>query len=119
MNLENIQSIKEAQHFSKSLLKDLTHPRAGAVLALMEEVGELSKLVLDKEVYGLPEKREELAGELADVFLCLLEISNHYDIDLQTAFKDKMAKIELKIPKWKEELGLHLEQKRKAWDKNQ
>jgi NTP pyrophosphatase (non-canonical NTP hydrolase) len=58
---------------------------------LSEETGELSKAA--RQFIGLHtddhSQKMELSHELADVFEYLLDIANHFDIDLEKAFREK------------------------------
>jgi NTP pyrophosphatase (non-canonical NTP hydrolase) len=60
------------------------------------EVLELFQWTLDNKIN--PEKEDEMAGELADVFYWLIMLSNHYDIDLVKALEDKMKISAKKYP---------------------
>lgn len=51
-----------------------------------------------REVVKQPDKREQIAGELADVFCYLLNLSMALDIDLSDALRAKMIKNALKYP---------------------
>lgn len=52
------------------------------------EVLELFQWTLDNKIN--PKKKNELSGELADVFYWLIMIANHYDINLLKALEEKM-----------------------------
>ncbi len=63
-------------------------------LLLGEEVGELFKAVRKADGIKIdPESTVgELDGELADILIYLCSIANRYDIDLETAFREKENK---------------------------
>ena len=60
-------------------------------LMLTEEVGEMAKAIRKQEGMATDDNshKPELEHEIADVFIYLLDICNHYDIDLEKAFRDK------------------------------
>jgi NTP pyrophosphatase (non-canonical NTP hydrolase) len=60
------------------------------------EVLELFQWTIDNKVK--PEKKGEIAGELADVFYWLIMLSNHYNIDLLEALEEKMKVNAKKYP---------------------
>ena len=57
-----------------------------------EEVGELAKAMRKKAgLYDEPAKKKNLnlEEEFADVLSYLLDLANHFDVDLEQAFRDK------------------------------
>lgn len=74
------------------------NPPAEIFLLLTEEVGELAKAVRKHEgLYDEPNnskkasKRFDLEEEFADVLSYLLDLANHFEVDLETAFRKKEA----------------------------
>ncbi len=65
-------------------------------LLLSEEVGELAKAIRNKmKLYheeGKEIKSDELEDEIADVLSYLLDLANKFDIDIETAFRNKEKK---------------------------
>lgn len=62
---------------------------------LMEEVGELSRLVVRKygeQSFKESDKDKDLADEMADVLWVLICLANQTDVDLTLAFKKNMEK---------------------------
>ena len=62
------------------------------MLFLTEEVGELAKAIRKEHgVYGYdkPEDINHLAEELVDILNYVFDIANVYDVDLDTAFREK------------------------------
>ncbi len=64
----------------------------GATLELMKQVGELSKMILAAEGYYMAGRdtvkefnatKSKIGDELSDIFLMLVRIARHYDIDLE------------------------------------
>jgi NTP pyrophosphatase (non-canonical NTP hydrolase) len=98
------------------LLAPVAHPRAGAALALAEEAGEVCKLVLERECYATPPAPEKLAGELADVVVCVAELASRYGIDLDAAVQAKLADLQRRVPAWTETLGPGLADARRRMD---
>ena len=65
-------------------------------LLFSEEIGELAKAIRNRmRIYheeGKQLKEDELEDEFADVFSYLLDLANQFDIDLETAFRNKEKK---------------------------
>jgi len=64
-------------------------------LLFMEEVGELAKAIRKEQNLFYEEakkhKKFDLEEEFADVFGYLLDLANHFDIDLEKAYREKHA----------------------------
>ena len=60
-------------------------------LMITEEIGEMAKANRKQEGMSTDDNshKPELEHEIADVFIFLLDICNHYDIDLEKAFRAK------------------------------
>lgn len=99
-----------------AVLGALAHPRVGAGLALSEECGEVTKLVLEREVYGDAISDAALAGELCDVLVCVAELGNLYGLDLEAALEHKLTDLAQRAPAWAERLGPSLERARARMD---
>ena len=97
------------------LTTGIEHPRVGAALALAEECGEVMRCVLDREYYG-KEVKADLAEEVGDVLIALCEFADRFGIDLATVADAAVVKLASKAPKWREELGDHLQTLRKRMD---
>lgn len=93
-------SIQNAQKTAANLFKNITHPRLGSFIALTEEVGELADKIMKKEIYEETSSNDGISDELTDVFICLLELANLYDIDLQSAFEAKIKSLTPRVEDW-------------------
>lgn len=80
--------------------EELKHPRLGATLGLVEELGELVKEVMELEIYLKPAARARLNDEVGDVLFSLFEVCNAYGISLEEAYEQKLAKMRPKLPQW-------------------
>jgi len=63
--------------------------------SLTEEVGEVAREINHKEKIKAKKETEvdeDIGLEIADVLFSLICLANHYDIDLETKFKDVMKK---------------------------
>lgn len=88
-------TLKDLQIYMQELCdkrgwNDITY--AERFLLFTEEVGELAKSIRKaKGLFGEPakQKRFELEEEFADVLSYLLDLANRFDIDLETAFRQK------------------------------
>ncbi|WP_338791343.1 MazG nucleotide pyrophosphohydrolase domain-containing protein [Bernardetia sp. Wsw4-3y2] len=101
-NLPQTNDLKDFQTYIKELCVergwDKNSP-SQLFLLLTEEIGEVAKAIRNhtnlhtQKTQDTEEKQQktkvELASELADVLNYLLDISNHFDIDLAQAFLDK------------------------------
>lgn len=64
-------------------------------LLFMEEIGELAKEIRKSKKLMVEEAKSQdvdLSGEFADVLGYLLDLAIRFDIDLETAYRDKTAK---------------------------
>jgi len=100
-------SLKGIQEKQKEILAGIEHPRLGNVVGLYEEVGELSKEIMEIEFYGAS-RQIELEDECADVLFSLLSVCDSYKVDLEAAYEKKISKITGKIPDWIEKYGANL-----------
>ena len=107
--------IRTMQARVRELTTGIEHPRVGAALALAEECGEVMRCVLDGEYYG-KENRADLADELGDVLISLLEVCDRFGIELADCAEGAVDKLERKAPQWREELGERLVELRKRMD---
>ena len=76
-----------ARGFDKETLPEL-------FILLMEECGELAKAVRKSKTnikFDQTSKEYRVDLEAADVFMYLLDICNHLNIDLEKAFREKEA----------------------------
>ena len=85
---EYIEIINKERGFDKESGKD-------KFILFMEEVGELARAIRKHE--NLPtssdtKKAHGISEELADLFICLLNFANIYDIDIEKAFREKEEK---------------------------
>ena len=110
--MKTLQRLQEEQ---KKLLTGIEHPRIGNAIGLFEEVGELSKEIMEIEMYGESRKRE-FEDECADVLFSLFSLCDSHDADLQSAYLRKIEKIKEKIPEWREKYGKSLKRLREKLD---
>ena len=92
--LKNNPILKDYQNYIKEMVQERgfdgeTIPEI--FMMLSEEVGEMAKA--SRKCIGMStdsnSRKPELAEEVADVFIYLLDICNYFDIDLEKAFRDK------------------------------
>lgn len=102
-------TIEDLQKRLKEILRGLEHPPLGSAAALAEEVGEVSKLLLDHHAYGKALDPAALGGELADVLVCLCEIATLHGVDLDAAGAKKLADLATRAPGWRKDLGAALD----------
>jgi len=94
--------MKDSQKFQELLTRILNyankrdwqqfHTPKNMALSLSLEANEALELFqwsIDNDV--MPERKEQLPNELADVFYWLIKLSHHYNIDLVEALEQKMT----------------------------
>ncbi|MED7787895.1 MazG nucleotide pyrophosphohydrolase domain-containing protein [Francisella sp. 19X1-34] len=107
--------IKEAQDTIERLFKNISHPRLASFIALTEEVGELANEIMQKEIYEETSDDKKIKSELTDVFVCVLEIANLYNIDLELEFENKIQDLKPRVEQWQSSSKL-LKSKREKLD---
>lgn len=97
----------ELKHLQKKIRQFVTerdweqfHTPKNLAMALAGEAGEILEIFQWlKDGFDLPiEKREDVADELADVMIYLMQLSSILGIELEVAIKEKMAKNAVKYP---------------------
>jgi len=108
-------NLLELQSRVNVLLEGVEHPRIGAALALAEECGEVMQWVMEREMYG-GSPTSKLEGEVGDVLIALAEVAQRYGVSLERAAEGAVAKLEEKVPGWREALGEELAKVRERMD---
>ncbi len=88
-------TLPELQHYMDEICKERGWTKdsyAEKFLLFTEEVGELAKAI--RKTQGLyqekaKQKHLELEEEFADVLSYLLDLANYFQVDLETAFREK------------------------------
>lgn len=95
--------MKEIQQKIKVFYKenDMEAPIEHRVLDTMSELGEVAKEILKMSDYGRKpaEYKQELKAELGDVLFSLVTIANTFDVDLEDALSQVLAKYEKRLKK--------------------
>lgn len=94
LHLKEDPQLKDFQNYIAEMLKERGFEGQSIeriFLRFMEECGELAKAVRKGTGLHVDADSEhfEVAHELADVFNYLLDIANHFNVDLEQAFRDK------------------------------
>ncbi len=81
---EYVKKVGEERGFGDTTIPEL-------FMYLTEEVGEMAKAArqVTKMHIDSNSEKKELDHELADVFLYLVDIANHLDIDMEKAVREK------------------------------
>ena len=92
--LKKEPTLKEIQEYVKELEKERGFLETSVIqncLQLGEEVGELFKAVRKSEKLKIDQNSNftSVEQELADIIIYLSSIANRYNIDLETAFRNK------------------------------
>ncbi len=114
---EQGKTLRQHQTEAAELLgEDLRHPRLGATLALVEELGELVKEILELEIYRDETARAKLGDEMGDILFSLFELSTHYNLSLEEVYERKLSKLRAKAPEWRIKYGDTLREMRAKLD---
>ncbi len=114
----NLTKLKNLQDSVKALFSRVAYPRLGSCVSLQVEVGSLSKLLMDIEIFGGSLDKNKLNDACADVFFSILDICNAYDIDFSEISGRKITTLSHKIDRWEKEHGTVLRIKRESYDKS-
>jgi len=87
--LAAVQAFHDKHQFKKTGGEDLTY----RIALMAEELGEISSCVTKGK------SREQLAEEVADLFILVLGTAISADFDLNQAFWDKMGKLDMRKSK--------------------
>lgn len=97
-------SLTQLQQYQLEICKERGWDKASELqcfLLFTEEIGELAKAIrYNKEIFtesGKKLKENALEEEFADVLGYLLELANHFQVDLENAFRKKEAKNALRV----------------------
>ncbi|HLB50628.1 MAG TPA: MazG nucleotide pyrophosphohydrolase domain-containing protein [Patescibacteria group bacterium] len=99
MNRKNVKLPKNPQlHDFQEYMREIVRERGfeeetvpELFMLFLEECGEMAKAARKMQNIKSDKNSKEynIAHEIADVFIYLLEICNKYDIDLERAFREK------------------------------
>ncbi|MHB8903716.1 MAG: MazG nucleotide pyrophosphohydrolase domain-containing protein [Patescibacteria group bacterium] len=92
--LKDKPTLKEIQEYVKELEKERGFSETSVIqncLQLGEEIGELFKAVRKSEKLKVDQNSTftSVEEELADIIIYLCSVANRYNIDLETAFRNK------------------------------
>ena len=109
--------LNEIQQLYSTYISDSNHPRLGAFIALVEEIGEIAQEILNIELYDKTNEKIKLQEEIADTFIALLELCDVYHINLEDVFIKKFNRVkERAVVEWKDNLTEVLKRKREIYD---
>ena len=95
LNLKQNPTLKDFQNYVAEMVKERGFDKETlpeVFMLFLEECGELAKAARKAEKNIKTDKNSEqfkIEQEAADVFIYLLDICNHFDIDLEKSFRDK------------------------------
>ena len=94
LNLKQNPTIRDFQEYVAQLVKERGFEKetvSEIFVLFLEECGEMAKAARKRQKMKTDKNSEEfhLDHEVADVFIYLLDICNHFKIDLEKAFRDK------------------------------
>lgn len=91
-------TLKQAQKIVNDWINQFEEgywPPLSMLASLMEEVGELAREINHREKIKKKKQTEtekDIGLEIADVLFSLICLANHYEIDLESKFKEVMEK---------------------------
>ena len=101
----NIEDLKQTiKSFCEQRNWDQFHNPKDLAIGIITEAAELLEIFRFKsenEITGMlqnPDKREQIAEELVDIFYFVLRFSQKYEISLSEELRKKMKKNEMKYP---------------------
>lgn len=94
LNLKQNPTIRDFQEYVAQLKKERGFDKETVpeiFILFLEECGEMAKAARKMQKMKTDKNSEQfhLDHEVADVFIYLLDICNHFEIDLEKAFRDK------------------------------
>ena len=94
LELKESATLKDFQQYVRQMVKERGFDKETVpemFMLFLEECGEMAKAARKSQKIKTDNKSEkfDLSHEIADVFIYLLDICNHFDIDLEKAFRDK------------------------------
>ena|SRR3989338_3867397 len=92
VTLDQSQQIAdEARKLLNKKFKPFKTPQ-DLIVDLMEETGELAKAISDKEIRKQDLRGDDVSTELVDIYMNLLWIANHYNIEFEKEFINTVNK---------------------------
>lgn len=94
LNLKQSPTLRDFQNYVADLVKERGFDKESAsemFMLFLEECGEMAKAARKTKKMRTDKNSEQfhLDHEVADVFIYLLDICNHFNVDLEKAFRDK------------------------------
>ncbi len=94
LTLKEHPTLREFQSYIEQMVKERGFEKETVpeiFMLFLEECGEMAKAARKSQNMKTDEnsRKPQLEHEIADVFMYLLDICNHFDIDLEKAFRDK------------------------------
>ena len=92
--LKNNPTLRDFQNYIAGMVKERGFDKESIseiFMLFLEECGEMAKAARKTQNIKSDKNSEQfrLDHEIADVFIYLLDICNHYNIDLEKSFRDK------------------------------
>lgn len=94
LNLKQNPTLRDFQEYVAQMIKERGFDKeivSEMFMYFLEECGEMAKAARKAQKMKTDKNSEHfhLDHEVADVFIYLLDICNHFNIDLEKAFRDK------------------------------
>jgi NTP pyrophosphatase (non-canonical NTP hydrolase) len=94
LHLKDQPTMADFQHYVAGLIKECGftgQPITEVFMRFSEEVGELAKAARKSSGLRVDKNSDhfDVGQEMADVFIYLLTIADHFNIDLEKAFREK------------------------------
>ncbi len=94
LNLKPNPTLAEFQKYVRQMVKERGFDKETVpemFMLFLEECGEMAKAARKSQKIKTDNNSEkfQMENEVADVFIYLLDICNHFNVDLEKAFRDK------------------------------
>jgi NTP pyrophosphatase (non-canonical NTP hydrolase) len=94
LNLKQNPTLRDFQEYVAQLVKERGFDKetvSEMFMLFLEECGEMAKAARKTQKMKIDKSSEQfhLDHEVADVFIYLLDICNHFGVDLEKAFREK------------------------------
>ena len=94
LNLKQNPTLRDFQNYVADMVKERGFEKETVpelFMLFLEECGEMAKAARRTQKIKIDKNSEEFYfdREVADVFIYLLDICNHFGVDLEKAFRDK------------------------------
>jgi len=91
--------IREIQNKSNEIVElidkklNVNHDENKTILHIVEELGELTRQINNKNIRNISQNEDNIKEEIADIFILLMKLASLYNIDIEKGITDKIEKL--------------------------